>query len=142
MERSRLKFRSDSGGTGTSVTQAASLLEVMEEIWCKLLVRVRKDAVLTWHNRTTYFILGSIWDLIWVHTCHLASHVAGRVGPWPHLRLISIRVWHAPHSLAHPLFPGVARATLDCSFKCFLWLDHERWQMINPVIHELYYSVT
>ena len=47
-----------------------------------------------------------------MHTCHLASLVAGRVGPSPHLRLTSIRVWHAPHSLAHPLFPGVARATL------------------------------
>ena len=35
---------------------------------------------------------------------HLAWHVAGRVGPRPHLRLnnIFLRVWHAPHSLAHP----------------------------------------
>ena len=67
-----------------------------------------------------------------MHTCHLALRVAGWVGPLPHLSsyttgcgmphtrwlipyLIVIWVWHAPHSLAHPLlncYPGVACATL------------------------------
>ena len=41
--------------------------------------------------------------LDWVHTCHLVSHVAGWVGPLPHLSSYISRVWHAPHSLAHPL---------------------------------------
>ena len=59
-----------------------------------------------------------------MHTCHLASHVAGVVGPWPYLRLISTRVWHAPNSLAHPLFSGVAHATLvgssiTCGVCCY-----------------------
>ena len=41
--------------------------------------------------------------LDWVHTCHLVSHAAGWVGPLPHLSSYISRVWHAPHSLAHPL---------------------------------------
>ena len=28
---------------------------------------------------------GSIWDVIWVYTCHLALRVVGWVGPLPHL---------------------------------------------------------
>ena len=31
--------------------------------------------------------IGSIWDVIWVHTCHFALGVAGWVGPLPHLSL-------------------------------------------------------
>ena len=46
---------------------------------------------------------GSIWDVIWVHTYHLALHVACWVGPLPHLSSYICRVWHAPHLLAHPL---------------------------------------
>jgi len=37
------------------------------------------------------------------------------VGSSPHLSL-SIRVWHAPHSLAHPLLTGCVAATLIITF--------------------------
>ena len=53
--------------------------------------------------------------LDWVHTCHLASHVAGWVGPLPHLSSYIPRVWHTPHSLAHPLLYRVC-----CCQPCYI----------------------
>ena len=75
----------------------------------------------------TYFLLGSIWDLIWVHTCQLASHVhCSRPGG----------------TLTPPqayIYPGVACTTLVGSslisrwgthHTC--WLIHQLWGVVLP----------
>ena len=81
---------------------------------------LRKDVVLIWHNRITCFLLGSIWDLIWVHTCHLALHVTsiypGVARVWhimrhTHWLIPYFQVWHTPHLLAHPSLEGCGATT-------------------------------
>ena len=41
----------------------------------------RKDVALLYSHNFYFIFAGNIWELIWVHTCHLALHVAGWVGP-------------------------------------------------------------
>ena len=59
--------------------------------------------------------------LVWVHTCHLMSHVAGWVGLLPHFGSQICRVMHAPHSLAHP---HIYRYLSGCDIRHIRWLIH------------------
>ena len=67
-----------------------------------------------------------------MHTCHLALHLASRTEPGPHLRLISIRVWHAPHSLT---LPHISRYGMRHT----CWLIHHLRDVVLPPLFSCTY---